>query len=80
MAGQTISSDCDPPRGGSSGEKNDRSGHRAPSHAEKKFPFQAVNMLTGCSAFFLFLSLLFSLLCEKNVNWLFQQMLTRQQL
>ncbi|AHG14085.1 hypothetical protein EC5412_2391 [Escherichia coli 5412] len=37
-------------------------------------------MLTGCSAFFLFLSLLFSLLCEKNVNWLFQQMLTRQQL
>ncbi|MCM4655534.1 HNH endonuclease, partial [Escherichia coli] len=36
MAGQTISSDCDPPRGGSSGEKNDRSGHRAPSHAEKK--------------------------------------------
>ncbi len=41
MAGQTISSDCDPPRGGgSSGEKNDRSGHRPPSHAEKKFPFQ----------------------------------------
>ncbi|ACT72508.1 hypothetical protein EL75_4745 [Escherichia coli] len=27
-----------------------------------------------------FLSLLFSLLCGKNVNWLFQQMLTRQQL
>ncbi|EPE4821097.1 HNH endonuclease, partial [Escherichia coli] len=42
MAGQTISSDCDPPRGGgSSGEKNDRPGHRPPSHAEKKFPFQA---------------------------------------
>ncbi|EHL0619377.1 HNH endonuclease [Escherichia coli] len=41
MAGQTISSDCDPPRGGgSSGEKNDRPGHRPPSHAEKKFPFQ----------------------------------------
>ncbi|ELY2892542.1 HNH endonuclease, partial [Escherichia coli] len=41
MAGQTISSDCDPPRGGSSGEKNDRPGHRPPSHAEKKFLFQA---------------------------------------
>ncbi len=81
MAGQTISSDCDPPRGGgSSGEKNDRPGHRPPSHAEKNSRFRPVNMLTGCSAFFLFLSLLFSLLCEKNVNWLFQQMLTRQQL
>ncbi|ENG5288611.1 hypothetical protein ABT802_004399 [Escherichia coli] len=26
--------------GVSSGVKNDRFGHRAPSHAEKKFPFQ----------------------------------------
>ncbi|EFI4121465.1 DNase [Escherichia coli] len=40
MAGQTISSDCNPSGGVSSGVKNDRSGHRAPSHAEKKFPFQ----------------------------------------
>ncbi|QFW85237.1 DNase [Escherichia coli] len=41
MAGQTISSDCDPPRGGDHpAKKNDRPGHRAPSHAEKKFPFQ----------------------------------------
>lgn len=40
MAGQTISSDCDPPRGGIIRRKNDRPGHRPPSHAEKKFPFQ----------------------------------------
>ncbi|EFH6379102.1 DNase [Escherichia coli] len=41
MAGQTISSDCDPPRGGIIRRKNDRPGHRPPSHAEKKFLFQA---------------------------------------
>ncbi|EZJ58675.1 putative dNase [Escherichia coli 2-005-03_S4_C2] len=41
MAERTTSSDCNPTRGGgSSGVKNDRFGHRAPSHAEKKFPFQ----------------------------------------
>ncbi|EEC8622625.1 DNase [Escherichia coli] len=39
-SGPTESLACDQTRGGSSGEKNDRPGHRAPSHAEKKFPFQ----------------------------------------
>ncbi|EGW72477.1 hypothetical protein EC960497_1448 [Escherichia coli 96.0497] len=37
-------------------------------------------MLTGCPGILRFLSLLFSLLRGKNVNRLFQQMLTRQQL
>lgn len=40
VAERTTSSDCNPTRGVSSGVKNDRFGHRAPSHAEKKFPFQ----------------------------------------
>ncbi|APH98744.1 DNase [Escherichia coli] len=40
MAERTTSSDCNPTGGVSFGVKNDRSGHRPPSHAEKKFPFQ----------------------------------------
>ncbi|EOT8001758.1 hypothetical protein ACPSTH_005557, partial [Escherichia coli] len=45
--------------GGSSGVKNDRSGHRAPSHAEKKFPFRSYkhvyNLLMDFYRFFLFI-------------------------
>ncbi|EFE7503242.1 HNH endonuclease, partial [Escherichia coli] len=41
VAERTTSSDCNPSGGVSSGVKNDRSGHRPPSHAEKKFLFQA---------------------------------------
>ncbi|ENB0586915.1 DNase [Escherichia coli] len=40
-SGPTESLACDQTRGGDHpAKKNDRSGHRAPSHAEKKFPFQ----------------------------------------
>ena len=38
--------------GGDHRRKNDRPGHRPPSHAEKKFRFRAVNMLTGCPGIF----------------------------
>ncbi|PRT60166.1 hypothetical protein C6086_13855 [Escherichia coli] len=52
MAGQTISSDCDPPRGGIIRRKNDRPGHRPPLTQRKNSRFRAVNMLTGCPGIF----------------------------
>ncbi|EOT8017108.1 HNH endonuclease, partial [Escherichia coli] len=69
MAGQTISSDCDPPRGGDHPAKKTIAPDTAPRLMQRKNScFRPVNMLTGCPGIFRFLSLLFSLLCEKNVN------------
>ncbi len=42
--------------GGHSGMLIDMSGHRAPPHAEKKFRFRVVNMLTTFSTVFCFFS------------------------
>ncbi|EFI3908272.1 hypothetical protein HH643_005103 [Escherichia coli] len=52
MAGQTISSDCDPPRGGSSGEKTIAPDTAPPLTQRKNSRFRAVNMLTGCPGIF----------------------------
>ncbi len=37
-------------------------------------------MLTGCPGIFAVFIFIIQFVVEKNVNWLFQQMLTRQQL
>ncbi len=85
MAGQTISSDCDPPPGGDHPAKKTIAPDTAPppSHAEKKFPVSGpVNMLTGCPGHFLrfFIFIIQFVVRKKMLTGFFQQMLTRQQL
>ncbi|NYX33187.1 hypothetical protein C6525_26485 [Escherichia coli] len=53
MAGQTISSDCDPPRGGDHPAKKMIAPDTAPRLTQRKNSrFRAVNMLTGCPGIF----------------------------
>ncbi|PKD67639.1 hypothetical protein CW277_23445 [Escherichia coli] len=54
MAGQTISSDCDPPRGGGDhpAKKTIAPDTAPPLTQRKNSRFRAVNMLTGCSGIF----------------------------
>ncbi|TKT12633.1 hypothetical protein DXX78_023435 [Escherichia coli] len=52
-----------------------------PLTQRKNSRFRAVNMLTGCPGIFaVFIFIIQFVGAEKNVNRLFQQMLTRQQL
>ncbi|KAB0104871.1 HNH endonuclease, partial [Escherichia coli] len=53
MAGQTISSDCDPPRGGIIRRKKTIAPDTAPRLMQRKNScFRPVNMLTGCPGIF----------------------------
>ncbi|EES4722430.1 HNH endonuclease, partial [Escherichia coli] len=53
MAGQTISSDCDPPRGGDHPAKKTIAPDTAPRLMQRKNSCcRPVNMLTGCPGIF----------------------------
>ncbi|EEY7865771.1 hypothetical protein F3T97_20790 [Escherichia coli] len=51
-----------------------------PLTQRKNSRFRPVNMLTGCPGIFAVFIFIIQFVVRKNVNWLFQKMLTRQQL